>query len=1544
MANLLINYYMNSTTVSNPGGAFSAQFSDSTVVQGPGNTLLGNYPQALRLGSLGKAACNVSALPINAEYFCINLVFRATEAVQAQQNILESDLLPFRVFLSPGSFVNTFHLAANIKPRNHDWSGPDTLFKQELSLNTWYAISLVYDLDTLALVVNNQLISIHAFPEGVIEKSAGTTIYFGTGADGQTHHFSGELAGFQWYDGIPLHLQQTMNAGRFLVEWFVSHKYEALRKTFQTGGRTGQLTYLSSIGAYIQRYENCAIMYSSGQAFEMHGAIYDRYKGLANPLSLGYLLSDESDTSRAGGKKNVFSKGGIYWSSATGAHPVIAQIHLEYDRQGESDALGFPTGEQRTIPGGFEQDFYQSLGELGNAYRVYYKNGEAQASVVQGNILSKYLSVGGVSRCGFPISNPSNIVDANGSTIGSCSEFENCTIYSSSAGTFEIRSEIKKKYDDLNGPLSDLGFPTSDTINIPNSGGQMNTFQNGSILWYGGNDFIIAKPFRIFIDRIESQNEEGLFGGQNELYFRTLRLTQNGTVIFQTRLPNDKNYFGEADNIDIKHTIDRLIVPNNADMTIELYIDVWEWDDFLLVNDEYMGTYTKVLDASNGWGFRESQGVYNVKFGKINSLTWNIKPDINIDELEEHEKWWGFENDPTNPLTYQQYGSAFKIDPNPQWWDLTDWIEKAFYEIIKTSTTGGSCFGMSLEAIYSRKEKSLFAMPLNRFTDPLDYSTDLSAKIANELGIKHVYQVGADPIWWIVGEFLTGKTHDPVALFNRTFDAHKKGHHPVICLTQRSSFKGAAHAILPVAWDKSQKPWKITILDPNFPCHPNYVSPCIRELIVDPDNNTFEYSPGYIDSDKIENRRRSKSYAGGSSSGGRLWYYPFSMLDRKQRFPWDVLFTGLFVTGLYVLVMVGDSGETESITDDAGNDLDAFGTRAAGLLSSGTLPSEFFVGVPVFGDDAKPGQILARSKAKSSFIHNVRGTRNGEFNYGFTTGMSDIHLKSTLNLNETHKLKIDDSGDVCKLHVDSQREKNLILTVNNKLGASDDCLQCVIQNMPIGPTHGLEAAFRPGIGGFELVNHGEKTNLNITLRARRNKQETTKSLVIPMDKGIHLNPFRLLTEVLISHITLNETELTMDNGTTRALVATVTPANATRKIPAWTSDEHAVATVDANGLVAARGAGRTNIVATSKDGGAVSASCAVTVAPALSNRSLTDITHENLKFSATCTDNATAHWVVRRANEPAPTAAQIVAGAGANTGAMTANVPFSRTFSGLSSRTSYRLHFVALSNGIFSTVWNEEFKTLPLPIVDVPTGLDGRILTPAKTGDTVNWIELARNGNYALIVRAAYINIHPNRVMSGKTIWDDPNWQYTSFGSTLNYMTAANSVRMKLNAWFNGTAQGEAEKLPANARLRNFTVQTNVSQAMGTSSWPASVNDGFSKPTRTLLRTGDDIAFALSYGESASFLSLLHFLRGVYIANQPSSAAAQANYAKISIPLSYAYYGMWLRSPGDLPNTAAFLCSTFSQAVPGRVFQEQLSGRGLLYPALWVDEYIFDDD
>jgi hypothetical protein len=244
--------------------------------------------------------------------------------------------------------------------------------------------------------------------------------------------------------------------------------------------------------------------------------------------------------------------------------------------------------------------------------------------------------------------------------------------------------------------------------------------------------------------------------------------------------------------------------------------------------------------------------------------------------------------------------------------------------------------------------------------------------------------------------------------------------------------------------------------------------------------------------------------------------------------------------------------------------------------------------------------------------------------------------------------------------------------------------------------------------------------------------------------------------------------------------------------------------------------------------------------------------------------------------------------------------------------------------------------TVKSDIEDKPVIDDGRILTPEETGDSENWVEIARNGDYSLIVRAHYINIYP----SGHK--NDPAWNYIYYGANNAY--GSSNVRGKINLWFHdpkGIIAGAADKLPSGARLRQFTVQNTAIDIPGTSNSMVGLNDGFSKPIATYIPSGNDVAFALSYGEAANFCSRTYFIRNPNSSNQTSSAIAQKNYGKISIP-SENLYGMWLRSPGDLSYTAGILSSIPDS---GRVFQYHLDPNsreyGLVYPALWVHQDIF---
>ena len=84
--------------------------------------------------------------------------------------------------------------------------------------------------------------------------------------------------------------------------------------------------------------------------------------------------------------------------------------------------------------------------------------------------------------------------------------------------------------------------------------------------------------------------------------------------------------------------------------------------------------------------------------------------------------------------------------------------------------------------------------------------------------------------------------------------------------------------------------------------------------------------------------------------------------------------------------------------------------------------------------------------------------------------------------------------------------------------------------------------------------------------------------------------------VPVTAITLNKTATTITAGQTETLsVSSVTPDNATDQTVTWSSDNEAVATVDADGKVTAVALGTANITATANDGSGVTATCAVTV-------------------------------------------------------------------------------------------------------------------------------------------------------------------------------------------------------------------------------------------------------------------------------------------------------------------------------------------------------------
>jgi len=248
---------------------------------------------------------------------------------------------------------------------------------------------------------------------------------------------------------------------------------------------------------------------------------------------------------------------------------------------------------------------------------------------------------------------------------------------------------------------------------------------------------------------------------------------------------------------------------------------------------------------------------------------------------------------------------------------------------------------------------------------------------------------------------------------------------------------------------------------------------------------------------------------------------------------------------------------------------------------------------------------------------------------------------------------------------------------------------------------------------------------------------------------------------------------------------------------------------------------------------------------------------------------------------------------------------------------------------------------------------DGRILTTKQSGDSSEWIEVAQNGDYSLIVRKKHIRVN----MPLNNSFED----YYTVGcggkdNAVQYSNANNKIRLKVNAWFNDDRTKEGEILSMNAKLRHFTVQNNAINKIGTCCDKISLTDGFSAPLAKMTptgpsatqaaeaSTGQDVAFVLSYSEAAEYLSNTHFMRKTDVANVPSSEIAQKNFKKIESAIKDKQWNMWLRSKGDVAGTLGSI--SYEE---GRAFQLCSNHEGELsnhvafvHPALWVNSSIFN--
>ena len=274
-----------------------------------------------------------------------------------------------------------------------------------------------------------------------------------------------------------------------------------------------------------------------------------------------------------------------------------------------------------------------------------------------------------------------------------------------------------------------------------------------------------------------------------------------------------------------------------------------------------------------------------------------------------------------------------------------------------------------------------------------------------------------------------------------------------------------------------------------------------------------------------------------------------------------------------------------------------------------------------------------------------------------------------------------------------------------------------------------------------------------------------------------------------------------------------------------------------------------------------------------------------------------------------------------------------------------------VNNGIFTS---EPAQTVT-PYAQYATVVDGRVLTPDMTGDICNWVEIAQNGGCSLIVRADYLNLQSFHY--GEPLWQTARWQ-TPRDGTANVGYTRDNVSHAINCWFNFLEVIPSEDgintfydvLPANARLREYTMQHNALHTLGTRYTATTLTDGLSTPTNYQVGIGDNIAFCLSFSEAANYLCLTRNFPGATEQTTLPPPEAISNFNKIHIPKSTEgfYYAMWLRTPGNHEKTECALLDygythelDVLNSPAGNLPNDYAFGYGLVYPAVWVGQGIF---
>lgn len=316
----------------------------------------------------------------------------------------------------------------------------------------------------------------------------------------------------------------------------------------------------------IQKFEFGVIMNRptvGDQAFEVHGAIFQRWSSVGVLTQVGLPRSDELPTADGKGQVSRFDRGSIVWDRATNATTIIRSIGMKLVSPGNAlnNKLLFLTSVAPARLGGLTmstatKDFHAKLGgdqgflgpqvsgeRLVGSKLVFvtqFKFGAIYRTMdslfeVHGAIYEKYVQLGGPTGIlGLPRTNESAVGDAAG---GRFSTFEHGVIlWTPTTGAYELHGDIWRTWSNLGQTKSSLGYPVSDEHDVSvNSEFRVSRFQYGAIFYSAGTGSIVLQglPWQQW----KTYGAEQSFLGAPVAASTPVTVISNGRLVSAQRMP-----------------------------------------------------------------------------------------------------------------------------------------------------------------------------------------------------------------------------------------------------------------------------------------------------------------------------------------------------------------------------------------------------------------------------------------------------------------------------------------------------------------------------------------------------------------------------------------------------------------------------------------------------------------------------------------------------------------------------------------------------------------------------------------------------------------------------------------------------------------------------------------------------------------------------------------------------------------------------------------------------------------------------------------------